>query len=58
LNRKNATTESLGRSTGTEHPSIAPSSTRASDSEEWAWMVDEDPAFYLSQSGRAENTGG
>lgn len=28
----------------------------ASDYEEWAWMVAEDPAFYLS-TWRAENTG-
>jgi len=58
LNRKNTTTEPLGRSTGTEHPPVAPAPTRASEGEEWAWMVDEDPAFYLLQSGRAENAGG
>jgi hypothetical protein len=56
MNRKNTPTEYLGRSTGTEYPRIAP--TRTSDKEEWTWMVDEDPAFYLSQSGRTENTGG
>lgn len=54
----NATTESLGRSIGNEHPPIAPEPTYASESEEWTWMVDEDPAFYLSQQGRAENAGG
>ena len=53
---KNTTIESLGRSTGTEHPSIGPA--QVYESEEWAWMVDEDPAFYLSQGGRTENTGG
>lgn len=58
MNRKNATTESLARSIGNEHPPIAPEPTYVSESEEWAWMVDEDPAFYLSQQGRAENTGG
>lgn len=52
---ENTTTESLARGAGTEHPPVAPA--RASESEEWAWMVDEDPAFYLSQGG-LENTGG
>jgi hypothetical protein len=55
---KNTTTESLRLSTGTEHSPITPAPARAYDSEEWAWMVDEDPAFYLSQGGRVENTGG
>jgi len=58
LNRKNATTESLGRRIGNEHPSVAPEPTRASETEEWAWMVAEDPAFYLSQGVRAENAVG
>ncbi|MBA2712712.1 MAG: hypothetical protein H0U55_04035 [Rubrobacteraceae bacterium] len=58
MNRKNATTEFMGRRIGDEHPPIATEPTRASESEEWAWMVDEDPAFYLSQQSRAENAGG
>jgi len=35
-----------------------PEATRSSENEEWAWMVDEDPAFYLSTSARMENAGG
>lgn len=58
MNRKNATTESLGHRIGNEHPPIAPDPARAPEGEEWAWMVDEDPAFYLSTSGRVENAGG
>ncbi len=58
MNRKNTTTESLGRSIGNEHPPIVPEPTWASETEEWAWMVDEDPAFYLSQQVRAENAVG
>jgi hypothetical protein len=30
---------------------------RAADSEEWAWMVDEDPAFYLAKPGGVEAAG-
>jgi hypothetical protein len=34
-------------------PPAAPETSRAAESEEWAWMVDEDPAFYLEETGRA-----
>jgi hypothetical protein len=30
-------------------PPAAPEPSRAVGSEEWAWMVDEDPAFYLDE---------
>ncbi|HET7269802.1 MAG TPA: hypothetical protein VFI90_01830 [Rubrobacter sp.] len=44
---------------GTGDSPITPNSSRGPENEEWAWMVDEDPAFYLTKSGRAqENTGG
>ncbi|HJQ28000.1 MAG TPA: hypothetical protein VJ827_01570 [Rubrobacter sp.] len=44
---------------GTGDPQITPNSSPGPENEEWAWMVDEDPAFYLTKSGRApENTGG
>ncbi len=34
-------------------------SSRGTESEEWAWMVDEDPAFYLEEAGPApEKRGG
>ena len=28
----------------------APEPLRATEGEEWAWMVDEDPAFYLEET--------
>ena len=34
---------------------ITPEPLRAAENEEWAWMVDEDPAFYLSKPGGAED---
>jgi hypothetical protein len=52
------TTGFPGRSVGGDEPSVAQEPLRVAENEEWAWMVDEDPAFYLSQSGRVENTGG
>ena len=52
-------TEHLGNGIGNDSPPSTPESSQASESEEWTWMVAEDPAFYLTKSGRApENTGG
>ncbi len=31
-------------------PAAAEPTTRPTENEEWAWMVDEDPAFYLEES--------
>ena len=45
------------RNIGRGEPSGAPEPPRASDSEEWAWMVDEDPAFYLAKPGGVEAAG-
>jgi hypothetical protein len=45
------------RSVGGDEPSVAQEPLRAAENEEWAWMVDEDPAFYLKKPGGAE-TGG
>ena len=41
------------RRMGEDNPSIASKPSRAPDREEWAWMVDEDPAFYLSEAAGA-----
>lgn len=41
------------RRTGEDTPSIASKPSRTPDGEEWAWMVDEDPAFYLSEAASA-----
>ena len=35
--------------TGTGGPA-ASEPGRAAESEEWAWMVDEDPAFYIEEA--------
>jgi hypothetical protein len=57
LSSKRDTTEYSRYGTG-DSP-ITPNSSRGTENEDWAWMVDEDPAFYLTKSGRApENTGG
>jgi hypothetical protein len=42
---------------GEGEPSVAPEPLRAADCGEWAWMVDEDPAFYLSKPGGVEAAG-
>lgn len=39
--------------TGSGGPPANPEPSRAAESEEWAWMVDEDPAFYLEEAGPA-----
>ena len=41
------------RRNGEDKPSIAPRLPKKQDREEWVWMVDEDPAFYLSESAGA-----
>ena len=55
--RDNARSIASGtRSGGTP---AAPEPSRAVESEEWAWMIDEDPAFYLAEPGPApEKRGG
>jgi hypothetical protein len=58
LSNKRDTAEYLGAGIGNDSPPVTPESSMASENEEWAWMIAEDPAFYLSKSGRAETTGG
>ena len=41
------------RGSGEDHPSVAPRSPKTPDREDWVWMVDEDPAFYLSETAGA-----
>ena len=43
------TTEFQVRRGGEDNTSITPKSLMTPDCEEWIWMVDEDPAFYLSK---------
>jgi hypothetical protein len=54
VRHKNETTEFARRSVRKDEPSVAPEPSRAADNQEWAWMVDEDPAFYLSGTGGVE----
>jgi hypothetical protein len=50
---------SVKSSTGPAGPPAAPEPSRGTESGEWAWMVDEDPAFCLEEAGRApEKRGG
>jgi hypothetical protein len=39
--------------TGSGGPPASPEPSRVAESEEWAWMVDEDPACYLEEAGLA-----
>jgi hypothetical protein len=50
LRHKGETTEFSVRTVGEDNPSITPKSSVTPDREEWAWMIDEDPAFYLSEA--------
>ena len=54
MRHKNETTELARRAVGKDESSGAPEPLRAAESEDWAWMVDEDPAFYLSKPGSVE----
>jgi hypothetical protein len=58
LSNKRDTAEYPGAGIGNDSPPVTSESSMASENEEWAWMIAEDPAFYLSKSGRAETTGG
>jgi hypothetical protein len=54
LRHTSETAEFAGRNIAKNEPPVASEPLRTSDSEEWAWMVDEDPAFYLSKPGDME----
>ncbi len=55
--RDNARSVAFGP--GAAGPPAAPEPSRGTENEEWAWMVDEDPAFYLEEAGPApEKRGG
>ena len=50
MRHKGETIEHPVRRTGEDSPFIASKPSRPPDCEEWIWMVDEDPAFYLSEA--------
>jgi hypothetical protein len=56
LTSKINTAEPQGQGIGNDSQSITSVGPPTSENEEWAWMIAEDPAFYLS-TGRAENKG-
>ena len=56
MRHKNETTDISRHAGRKDEPSAAPEPLRA-ENEEWAWMVDEDPAFYLSGPGGVEAAG-
>ncbi len=46
------------KNTGAEKTSAAQARIRKGrKGEDWTWMVDEDPAFYLNESGAAPSAG-
>jgi hypothetical protein len=53
----------VGKREATKHaadaggPAVATEPLRTAENEEWAWMVDEDPAFYLEETA-ADKRGG
>ncbi len=49
---------SIASSAGSGGPPTAPEPSRAAENEEWAWMVAEDPAFYLEEAGPAPDKRG
>ena len=57
MRHSNETTEFPVQRNGEDNSYITSKSLRTSDCEEWIWMVDEDPAFYLSRPGGAEAAG-
>jgi hypothetical protein len=58
LRSKRDAVEYSRHNNGTGDSSITPNSSRGPENQDWAWMVDEDPAFYLTKSGIVpENTG-
>lgn len=42
-------------SAGTSSSGAEESGRRGSRIEEWTWMVDEDPAYYLNESGTTKS---
>jgi hypothetical protein len=54
LRHTSETAEFAGRDIAKNEPPVASEPLRTSDREEWAWMVDEDPAFYLSKPENVE----
>ena len=48
----------IAPSMGAAGPPAAPEPSRVAKCEEWAWMVDEDPASYLDEAGPAPDKRG
>ncbi len=54
---KRDNSKSIAPGTGSGGPPAVPKPSRAAESEEWAWMVDEDPAFYLEEAAPDKRAG-
>jgi hypothetical protein len=50
---KRDNSKSIAPGTGSAGQPAVPKPSRAAESEEWTWMVDEDPAFCLEEAGPA-----
>ena len=57
MRRTSETTAFPGRRICEDESPVTAKPLRTSDSEEWSWMVDEDPAFYLSKPRGVDNAG-
>ena len=51
------TARPIAPATGSGGPPASPEPSRVAESEEWAWMVDEGPAFCLEEAGLAPEKG-
>ncbi len=50
---KRGSSKVIAPGTGSGGSPVNPEPSHAVEGEEWTWMVDEDPAFYLEETGRA-----
>lgn len=49
MRHKSETIQVPVRRSGEDNPFLTSKASRTTECEEWIWMVDEDPAFYLSE---------
>ncbi|CAA9446856.1 hypothetical protein AVDCRST_MAG82-3412 [uncultured Rubrobacteraceae bacterium] len=58
MRHDNTSTEFSGRRLDRDDSPVMPGSSRTTENEEWAWMVAEDPVFYLSKPVELEDVCG
>ena len=54
---KRGCSQAIAPGTGSTGSPVNPEPSHAAESEEWAWMVDEDPAFYLEEAAPDKRAG-